>query len=156
MNTLQSIRDKLRAINCEATPSPGAGAVMPTSAGSGYTVCIIVGLVVGVLVTVLLVKLWQAYRADGRPADAAAAAPKPPADLFAAQLADRIRAAQPRVEPVPVAPVPAHHPPPVLGDMPRPEVPMGPPSQNPGMHPADMQPAALEPALQDDPFLTPL
>jgi hypothetical protein len=153
MNTLQSIRDKLRAINCEATPAPTAAAVMPTSAGSGYTVCIIVGLIVGVLVTVLLVKLWQAYRADGRAAESShqPMPPKPPADLFAAQLADRIRAAQPRVEPVPVAPVPAHHPPPVIGDMPRPEVPVAQPQQD-----YAMQPAALEPGLQDDPFLTPL
>lgn len=103
MSTLQTIREKLRNLPFEV-PSPSSCAAAPSfaggSSGSSVSVYVVVGLLIGVAVTALIVKLWLSYKAD-KPVPAAALPPLP-ADQYVAQLAQRIKAQEGmrRVEPV--------------------------------------------------------
>ena len=172
MSTLQKIREKLRSLPFDTVSTPsaacalGASAVMP-SGGPGYGL-LIAGLVVGVIVTIVVVKLWMSYRDDGKPKEVKL----PPADQYIAQLTEHIKKAPPMPKIQPVAP-PKLAPSPYgsmfpdtdsLGEMPKPEGGMIPPGyQQPVNYaqqygPQPVQTAqALDPGVDaNDPYLTPL
>lgn len=160
MSTLQSIREKLRSLPFDGV-SPSACAVPSVTMGKssdGFGLYIVVGLIIGVLATVAIVKLWMSYRKEpeaGKP---------PPADQYVAQLAERIRNAPPvapRVQPVQrpaVAPQTPSQYPEVVGDFPQPEpggqVPPG--YSGPVTGPASAEQPDMEGLDTTDPYLSPL
>lgn len=166
MSTLQSIREKLRNLPFEGVnPSCAAQSLgaptLGTSSGSNVSVYVVVGLLIGVLVTAAIVKLWLSYKSD-KPAPAPTQ-PQLPADQYVTQLAQRIRAQEgvPRIEPVQR---PQHKPQPSpyqgypetdsIGNMPRPEAGSQltqPPQQQ------QMESAPIDDGLDaNDPYLTPI
>lgn len=169
MSTLNTIRQKLRDIR---TPTPaamtpgGTGAMMPTTQSSSMTPYLIGGLILGAIVLLVVCKMWMGAKEDapaGKPLVGNGPSAYPPADQYAAQLAERIRASQP-VRPVaPVVlrqPVSAPQRQEDIGRWPQPEP--GPGSAMEGDDPGDMMPE--DPVFPvdapggggDDPYLTPL
>jgi len=126
------------------------------------SVYVVVGLLIGVLVTAAIVKLWLSYKSE-KPV-AVAAQPQLPADQYVTQLAQRIRAQEgvPRFEPVQrqppqLQPVAGNHSYPAtdsIGNMPRPEAGSQltqPPQQQ------LMDSAPIDDGLDaNDPYLTPI
>ena len=105
MSTLNTIRQKLRDISA---PSPaamapsGTGAMMPNSQSSSMSPYLIGGLILGAIVLVVVCKMWMGAKESPAAAPLNAPRVQPPADQYAAQLAERIRNSQPVR---PVAPV---------------------------------------------------